>query len=120
VASETQSESSTGWTYWLGWFVTLLVSAALAMSGVFKIVGPPAGSPDFGWHSSSLIGLAIVELGCMALYLCPSTAILGAILLTGYLGGAVATHARLGDAFLAPIIMGVLAWLGLLLREERV
>jgi uncharacterized protein YndB with AHSA1/START domain len=63
--------------------------------------------------------LAFVELGCLAIYLFPRTAVLGAILLTGYLGGATATHVRIGDMFLPPILVGVLVWLGLFFRDER-
>jgi hypothetical protein len=52
-------------------------------------------------------------------YLIPRTAVLGAVLLTGYLGGAIATHARLGEPFVAPIILGVVVWAGLWLRDPR-
>ena len=65
--------------------------------------------------------LGIVEVGCTLVYLIPRTAVLGAILLTGYLGGAVATHARLLEVqFLAPMVLGVLVWGGLYLRDARV
>jgi hypothetical protein len=62
-----------------------------------------------------------VEIGCTLLYLIPPTAVLGAVLVTGYLGGAVATHVRLLEMqFLAPLLLGVLIWLGLFLRDPRV
>ena len=67
--------------------------------------------------------LGIVLLSCTVLYLVPRTAVLGAILLTGYLGGAVATHVRVGEGLfpvLFPVIMGLLVWGGLWLRDERV
>jgi len=68
-----------------------------------------------------LLTLGIVEASCAILYLIPRTAVLGAILVTGYLGGAVATHARVGDpAFITPALLGVIAWLGLFLRDRRV
>ena len=82
------------------------------------------GSVKLGFqpHHVALIGL--IELVCVALYLVPRTAVLGAVLLTGYLGGAVATHLRLDDPLLShtlfPIYMGVLFWLGLYLRDARV
>ncbi len=66
--------------------------------------------------------IGIVELACMILYLIPVTSILGAILLAGYLGGAVATHVKMGDGpdgFGPALILGVLLWLGLFLREPR-
>lgn len=64
--------------------------------------------------------LGIVELACVVIYLIPQTAVLGAILLTAYLGGATATHVRISDAFFIPIIVGMLIWLGLYLRDGRI
>jgi hypothetical protein len=62
----------------------------------------------------------VLELACVALYAIPQTAVLGAVLLTGYLGGAVATHVRVGDpGFVAPLLLGLSAWAGIFLREER-
>lgn len=78
------------------------------------------GFTDLGWHEEAALVLSIVEIACTVVYLLPATAVLGAILLTGYLGGAVATHARLGQPqFLAPIIVGVFVWGGLWLRDAR-
>jgi hypothetical protein len=66
-----------------------------------------------------LLWLGIVELTCTILYVIPRTSVLGAILLTGYLGGATATHVRVADAYFMPILVGVLVWLGLYLRDTR-
>jgi hypothetical protein len=66
-----------------------------------------------------LLALGIVELGSVIIYLIPQTAVLGAILLTGYLGGATATHLRIGEPYYAAVLLGVLVWGGLFLREER-
>jgi hypothetical protein len=63
--------------------------------------------------------LGIVEIACTVVYAIPQTAVLGAILLTGYLGGAIATHVRLEEGFLPPVILGVLVWLGIYLRDAR-
>lgn len=63
--------------------------------------------------------LGAIEVVCVALYLLPATAPLGALLLTAYLGGATAIHVRIGDPWFFPVLMGVLAWVGLLLRDER-
>lgn len=63
--------------------------------------------------------LGIVELVCAALYLLPRTAVLGAILLTGYMGGTIITHLRLGEPFYMQAGIGVLFWLGLYLRDAR-
>jgi hypothetical protein len=65
------------------------------------------------------VGLGILELVCTVLYAIPRTAVLGAILLTGYLGGAIATHVRIGDDFTPPVIMALLLWGGLYLRDAR-
>jgi hypothetical protein len=76
-----------------------------------------------GWPLSNANTLGVLLLACTALYAIPRTSILGAILLTGYLGGAVATHSRVGDPLfshvLFPTYLGVLLWLGLYLRDER-
>jgi uncharacterized protein YndB with AHSA1/START domain len=106
----------------IGWIFTLLPAAALIMSGILKLTKfkPPEGSPDIGWPESIFVGLAMVEIGCTVLYLFPRTAALGAILLTGYLGGAVSAHVRIGDVFFIPIILGVFVWLGLFFRDARV
>jgi hypothetical protein len=63
--------------------------------------------------------LALLEVSCVAIYLFPPTAVLGAILLAGYMGGAICTHWRVGDPFFVQIGLGVAVWLGLYLRESR-
>ena len=77
---------------------------------------------QLGYPESVIFGLGIVLLACTVFYLVPRTSILGAILLTGYLGGAVATHVRVGDGLFPiffPVILGVLVWGGLFLRDDR-
>jgi hypothetical protein len=66
-----------------------------------------------------LVPIGLLELLCAVLYLVPQTALLGAVLLTGYLGGAVATHLRIGEPFVLPLVLGVLIWAGLWLRDPR-
>jgi hypothetical protein len=73
----------------------------------------------FGYPPATLPIFGILEVTCVVIYLIPRTAILGAILLTGYLGGAIATHARVGDPFVIPLILGVVVWAGLYVRDER-
>lgn len=68
---------------------------------------------------SLALALGILEIVCTVTYAVPRTAMLGAILLTGYLGGATATHVRIGDSFISPVILGVLVWGGLFLRDPR-
>jgi hypothetical protein len=63
--------------------------------------------------------LAVLELTCIAVYLIPPTSVLGAVLMTGYLGGAILTHWRIGDMFATHVVLGLLIWLGVYLREPR-
>lgn len=80
------------------------------------------GSVKLGYSESVIIPLGTVLIACTVLYLIPRTAVLGAILLTGYLGGAVATHVRVGDGIFPVafgVTFGVLLWLGLYLRDAR-
>jgi len=79
------------------------------------------GFEHLGYPEQLAVPLGVVEIGCTLIYLIPRTAVLGAILLTGYLGGAVATHARLMEPqFAAPTILGMLVWGGLFLRDPRI
>ena len=107
---------------WGGWFLSGLVVAALIFSASMKFMQPKEfveGMGTMGWPVSLGVGLGITELVCTILYAIPQTSVLGAILLTGYLGGATATHLRIGDPYFAPIVVGVVVWLGLCLREGR-
>jgi hypothetical protein len=107
---------------WAGRIVSALPVLMLLMSGVMKLVQPAPvkeGFEHLGWNMSLALALAIVELACTVVYVIPQTAVLGAILLTGYLGGATATHVRVGDQFFMPIILGVFVWGGLYLRDAR-
>ncbi len=95
----------------------------LIFSAVMKFAKPPAvteGMAKLGIPESLVLGLGILELACTILYLIPRTAVLGAILLTGYLGGAILAHLRVGENFIGPIVFGVLIWGGLYLRDMRV
>jgi hypothetical protein len=105
-----------------GWVLSILIAALLTFSGVMKIIQPEGTAEGFahlGWPINLAIALAVVELGSTLLYLIPATAGLSAILLTGYLGGAIATHVRIGEAFFVQVILGVFVWVALLLRDPR-
>lgn len=113
---------------WAGRIISGIAALILTASGVFKILAiTGSGAPaDFAeqlahlGYPMSLIGtLAALELVCVALYVFPQTSVLGAILMTGYLGGAISTHFRVGDAVFGPLVPAVLAWLGIFLRDER-
>jgi len=107
---------------WIGWVITGLVALVFLFSASMKFVGGPEiqkAMEPLGLTGSLLVPLGIVEATCLLLYLVPPTAILGAILLTGYLGGAILAHVRVGESFVFPLVLGVLVWLGPYLREGR-
>jgi hypothetical protein len=99
----------------------------LLMDGVMKLIKPAPvveATVGLGYPEAVILPLGIVLLFCTVLYAIPQTSVLGAILLTGYLGGAVATHVRVGNPLfthmLVPVYLGVLIWGGLYLRDGRV
>jgi len=111
---------------WAGRILSALPALFLLLDGVMKVVKPAfvvEATVQLGYPESVIVALGVVLVACTILYLVPRTAVLGAILLTGYLGGAVATHVRVGGplfSFLMPVILGVMLWGGLYLRDERV
>ena len=110
---------------WSGWVVSALPVLFLLMDGVMKLMKPEIvvkTTVQLGYPESVILGLGILLLACTVLYLIPRTCILGAILLTGYLGGAVAAHVRVEDGVfpaLFPVILGALLWGGLVLRDGQ-
>jgi len=110
---------------WAGRITSALPALFLLVDGAMKLVVPEPvvrATVELGYSETVIVPLGIVLLACTILYLIPRTAVLGAILLTGYLGGAVATHVRVGQGpfeILFPVLMGVLLWGGLALREDR-
>ncbi len=110
---------------WAGRIVSALPALFLLVDGGMKLVKPVPvveATVRLGYPESVIFGLGILLLACTVVYLVPRTSILGAILLTGYLGGAVATHVRVGDGLFPiffPVILGVLVWGGLFLRDNR-
>ena len=107
-----------------GWALTILLTLLLAFSAVMKFLRPPEMIEQFesvlGYPARLAVPIGVVELLCVVLFLIPRTAALGAVLLTGYLGGAIATHVRIGDQFITPVIVGVVVWLALFMRDPRV
>lgn len=108
---------------WTGRVLSAIPVLLLLFSASLKLMRNPQaveGMVHFGYPANTLLPIGMTELTCTLLYIFPRTAVLGAILLTGYLGGAVATHVRAGEPqFVMPLGLGVLVWLGLWLREER-
>jgi hypothetical protein len=106
----------------LGWALSILPALMLLFSASLKLTGGQGlaeGFAHLGWPLTQAIPLAVLEISCTVIYLIPRTAVLGAILVTGYMGGAVATHTRVGDPLWGPILVGVFVWAGLYLREAR-
>jgi len=106
----------------IGWIMSILPVLMFTFSGAMKFSHNPEvqkGFEHLGWPTSLAVRLGILELACTIIYLFPRTAVLGAILLTGYLGGAIATHVRIGEAVFTHIILGIVLWGGLFLRDPR-
>ncbi len=107
----------------VGWILTALIFAMLAFSATMKFMAPPQVADmftgKFGYPKESLTPIGVTELACAVVFLFPRTAMLGAVLLTGYLGGAVATHVRVLDPFISPLVVGAAVWLALFCREPR-
>ena len=112
------------WILWAGWALSLWPAFVIISSATWKLTRNPWYVGEFariGWPEGALTGLAILQLCCLALYLIPPTAILGAVLLTGYLGGAIASYVRMGEPYpvLVPLSTSLIAWAGIYLREAR-
>ena len=107
-----------------GWALSALIALFLiGASGVPKFIdweGKEEMMGKLGWDTGLILKIGVVEVALAILFLIPRTAFLGTVLLTAYLGGAVATHVRIGDAFYFPIVIGILAWIALGLRDGRV
>jgi hypothetical protein len=111
---------------WTGRVISGLAIVFLAFDGAMKLVRPAPvveACAHLGLPLETLPGIGLLLLFCTLLYTIPRTALVGAVLMTGYLGGAVATHVRAGDpAFpvIFPVVFGALLWTGLYLRDARV
>ena len=111
---------------WAAYIVSALPVIFLLMDAAGKFIKPEAvvtGTVELGYQESMIVPLGVLLLACTVLYIIPKTSVLGAVLLTGYLGGAVATHVRLSNPLfthqLFPVYLGALLWLGLYLRDAR-
>lgn len=113
---------ATGKVTWIGRVISILASFVFAFSATFKFIDGPQvkeGFAHLGLPERMMLPLGILEFACVVVYLIPATSVIGAILLTGYLGGAILTHWRVGDPVFVQILFGILVWLGLYLREDR-
>jgi hypothetical protein len=120
---ESQNISNT--RVWIGRIVSGLPALFLLVDGVMKLIKPAVvveTTVKLGYAESTILPLGLLLIACTILYLIPRTSVLGAILLTGYLGGAVSTHVRAAEGsfpIIFPVIFGALLWLGLYLRDTR-
>ncbi len=118
----TETHATSPAALWTGRALSGLVILLFFFSAGFGLLKPAAMMPAFAHYNypdGALFRITIAELLCAIVYAIPRTSVLGAILLTGYLGGATATHVRVGEPFFLPVIVGIVVWLGLYLRDSR-
>ena len=113
--------------FWAGWVLSGIAVLFLLFDAGIKVLKLPfavEATTQLGYPASTIVPIGLLEIGCLILYLVPRTSVLGAILWTGYLGGAVATHVRAGSPLLGftlfPTYVAALLWAGLWLRDDRV
>jgi hypothetical protein len=119
-STQTATTSKAG--LWTGRVLSALAILLFFFTAAFGMLKPEVsrqGFAHYGYPDGAMLRITIVEVVCAVLYAIPRTSVFGAILLTGYLGGATATHVRVSEPFFLPIIVGVVVWLGLYLREQR-
>lgn len=122
MASDTQTAPVSKKMLWAGRILSALPVLLMVFGGVFSLLRPAAAAQGFvhyGYPEGAMLRIIVVEIACAILYAIPRTSVLGAVLLTGYLGGATATHVRANEAFFLPVVTGVVVWAGLYLRDDR-
>jgi hypothetical protein len=110
------------WQRVTGWVLSGLMAVVFLPSAFFKIAQPEGFIEEWSktYPASTAVPIGVIELAVFVLYLVPKTRYLGGLLLLAYLGGAVATHVHANDGkFFVPVVIGVIAWLGLYLRDRR-
>jgi hypothetical protein len=127
MPNQSRKQRARGVSYWCGWAMSGFVIAFLLMDASMKLLALPVvldAGASLGFEGEGMAReLGVILLGCTLLYATPHTAVLGAIMLTGYLGGAVSAKLRVGDPLLTHVLFGVyigaLVWGGLYLRDPR-
>jgi DoxX-like family len=126
MATTAAAVAAPKWMRWAGFALSGLVILFMLMDATMKLMQLPIvleTTTHIGWPITSVVPLGIVLLFCTALYAFPQTSVLGAVLLTAYLGGTVATHARIGSPIFSHMLfgvyLGVMLWGGLYLRDDR-
>ena len=113
------------WLVWTGRIISVMPVLIILMSSRWKLTSNPWYVREWGrigWQTPDLPFIASLQLGAILLYVIPPTSVLGAVILTGYLGGAIASYVRIGELYppVVPLTTAMLAWLGIYLRDERV
>jgi hypothetical protein len=119
-----EATRSQPWLVWMGRIVSVAPVLIVLMSSRWKLTANPWYVQEWGrigWKTPDLPFIASLQLGAILLYVIPPTSVLGAVILTGYLGGAIASYVRIGELYppLVPLTTAMLAWLGIYLRDER-
>ena len=107
---------------WTGRVLSALAVLVFVGGGIFTLLNAAKMAPQmahYGYAESLVKVVAWLEIVCGIVYMIPRTAVFGAVLLTGYLGGATATHIRAGEPPIAPLVVAAVLWLGIYLREPR-
>ena len=123
MQSDTQTAPVSKTMLWAGRILSALPVLLFVFTGMFGLLNPAAamqGFAHYGYLDGAMLRITVVEIACAIVYAIPRTSILGAILMTGYLGGATATHVRVGEPFFLPVIVGIVVWAGLFCRDARV
>jgi DoxX-like family len=122
MESATQTGPVSKKMLWAGVIISALPAILFFVTGVFPFINPAAaaeGTAHMGYPAHLGVVISILEIGCAIIYVIPRTSVLGAVLLTGYLGGATASHIRIGEPPVLPLVVAALVWLGIYLREPR-
>jgi hypothetical protein len=126
VIRQTRDDATTpAWMLWAGRIIAAVPVLIVLMSARWKLTSDPWYVQEWGrigWQAGALPLVASLQLVAITLYVIPPTAVLGAVLLTGYMGGAIASYVRIGEFSppLVPLTTAMLAWLGLYLRDARI
>jgi DoxX-like family len=121
-----RTDSTPRWMLWTGWLLCALPVLVLLSSAWVRATHHASAVAEivagYGFPESAIVPIIIAECALVVVYLVPQTSVLAAILMTGYLGGAMAAHLRVGDTARAaiPLVAAILAWGGLYLRDSRV
>src|SRR6476660_9664227 len=124
IETNAATQSSNKWLVWTGRIVSIAPVLIVLMSSRWKLTSNPWYVREWGrigWKVQDLPFIASLQLGAILLYVIPRTSVLGAVILTGYLGGAIASYVRIGALYppLLPLTTAMLAWLGIYLRDKR-